>query len=178
MKAFSFIGRSGSGKTRLIARLVPELRKRGLAVGVIKHCPHGFSLDMEGKDSSLFFEVGAQSVGLVSPRASAVIQRGEESADFRAFAERHFQRVDILLIEGGRDPNGIPKIEVLAAGEKPRPAGKALDRVALVCDQGEVRGFPVFRRSQIKQIAQFLESAGERTAGMDPDDRDPRRRRK
>lgn len=178
MKVFSFIGRSGSGKTRLITRLVLELSKRGLAVGVIKHCPHGFSLDMEGKDSSLFFEVGAQSVGLVSPRASAVIQRGDGKADFRAFAERHFQGIDILLIEGGRARNGIPKIEVLAGGEKPQRAGKAPDRVALVCDQGEVKGCLVFRRSQIRQIGRFLESAGERTEGTDQYDRDPRRRRK
>ncbi|MDH4271789.1 MAG: molybdopterin-guanine dinucleotide biosynthesis protein MobB, partial [Candidatus Aminicenantes bacterium] len=35
MKAFSFVGSSGSGKTRLITRLIGELKKRGRAVAVI-----------------------------------------------------------------------------------------------------------------------------------------------
>jgi molybdopterin-guanine dinucleotide biosynthesis protein B len=50
MKTVAFVGNSGSGKTRLIARLVPELKKRGLAVALVKHCSHGFDL---GQDRGL-----------------------------------------------------------------------------------------------------------------------------
>jgi molybdopterin-guanine dinucleotide biosynthesis protein MobB len=177
MKAFSFIGRSGSGKTRLISRLVPELRKRGFAIGVIKHCPHGFSLDREDTDSRRFFEAGASSVGLISPRVTAVIQRSKKSPGFQAFAERHFQGIDILLIEGGRSRKGIPKIEVLGEGEKPWPDGKAAERIAFVCDQGEARGRPVFRHSQVRQMAEFLEGRSERTVGTDHLSQDLRRKK-
>jgi molybdopterin-guanine dinucleotide biosynthesis protein B len=148
MKAFSFIGRSGSGKTRLIGRLVPELRRRGWGVAVIKHCPHGFSLDSEGKDSRRFFDVGARAVALISPR----------TPDFCAFAERHFQGVDILLIEGGRARKGIQKIEVLGENERLRPVREPDERVAVVSNQGGSFNKPLFRHSQVKEIARFLES--------------------
>lgn len=158
MKAFSFIGTSGGGKTRLIARLIPELKRRGWAVAVIKHCPHGFSLDREGKDSSRFFEVGARSVALISSRATAVIQRNGNTADFRTFAERHFQGIDILFIEGGRARKGIQKIEVLGEHERLKPIRKADERIAVISDHGGPCGRPVFRHSQVRKIAGFLES--------------------
>jgi molybdopterin-guanine dinucleotide biosynthesis protein B len=158
MKAFSFVGRSGSGKTRLIAGLVGELKKRGRKVAVIKHCPHGFSLDRAGKDSSRVFDAGARSVGLISPRKTAVIQRSGRAPDYLAFAEKHFQDVDILLIEGGHAGKGIQKIEVLGKEEPCRPVRKADERIAVVSDYGRPGGPPVFRHSQVIEIAKFLES--------------------
>jgi molybdopterin-guanine dinucleotide biosynthesis protein B len=158
MKAFSFIGNSGSGKTRLIVRLIPELRKRGWKVAVIKHCPHGFSLDWEGKDSSLFFKAGASGVALVSSRETALVQRNGNVADFRGLAARYFQGVDILLIEGGRAKKGIDKIEVLGTRQHLRPIKKVDERIAVVSDQGGPFGRPVFGHSQIGEIARFLET--------------------
>ena len=35
MKIFGLVGRSGSGKTSLMVRLLPELRRRGLTVSTI-----------------------------------------------------------------------------------------------------------------------------------------------
>ncbi len=157
MKAFSFVGRSGSGKTRLISRLVPALQKRGYSVAVIKHCPHGFSLDREGTDSSRFYKAGARGVGLISPRRAAVFQRTAKIPDFRTFAIRYFPGIDILLIEGGRSGKGIPKIEVLGADDRLRPVGKADDRIAAVSGRDEDFGRPVFRHSQVKELATFLE---------------------
>ncbi len=164
MKAFSFIGRSGSGKTRLIARLIPELRRRGWAVAVIKHCPHGFSLNREGTDSDRFLEAGAGGVGLISSRETAIIQRTRKAPDFRTFAERHFQGVDFLLVEGGRSRKGIQKIEVLGENERLRPARDRDERIAVVSDQRGAFNRPLFRHSQVREIARFLESR--RVGGM------------
>ena len=47
----SIVGNSNSGKTTLIEKLIPELKKRGYRVGVIKHAHHGFNIDKKGKDS-------------------------------------------------------------------------------------------------------------------------------
>ncbi len=158
MNVFSFIGRSGSGKTRLISRLVPELKRRGWAVAVIKHCPHGFSLDRKGTDSTRFFEAGASGVALISSQATAVIQRSRKTPDFRAFARKHFQGIDILLIEGGRAAKGIPQIEVLRMRDQLRPIRRADLRIAVISDRGNSCGQPVFRHSQVREIAEFLES--------------------
>ncbi len=48
----SVIGKSGSGKTRLLKKLIPEMVKRGYKVGSIKHTHHhDFEIDKPGKDS-------------------------------------------------------------------------------------------------------------------------------
>ena len=49
MRAIGIAGRSGAGKTTLIARLIPELNRRGLAVSTVKHAHHGFEADRPGK---------------------------------------------------------------------------------------------------------------------------------
>ena len=48
MRIVSVVGFSESGKTRLIVRLIEELKGRGLRVAAVKRCSHGFSLDTEG----------------------------------------------------------------------------------------------------------------------------------
>ena len=40
-----FVGRSNSGKTTLIERLIPELTQAGYQVATIKHAGHGFEPD-------------------------------------------------------------------------------------------------------------------------------------
>ena len=48
---FRFVGHSGSGKTALVEKLLPELTARGLQLATIKHAHHRVELDKEGKDS-------------------------------------------------------------------------------------------------------------------------------
>ncbi|MEI8173543.1 MAG: molybdopterin-guanine dinucleotide biosynthesis protein B, partial [Deltaproteobacteria bacterium] len=47
----SIVGRSNTGKTTLIEKMIPELKRRGYVVATIKHNIHGFDIDHEGKDS-------------------------------------------------------------------------------------------------------------------------------
>ena len=44
-------GVKNSGKTTLITKLLPGLKKRGLQVAVIKHDGHDFEADVPGTDS-------------------------------------------------------------------------------------------------------------------------------
>jgi len=61
----SVVGSSGSGKTRLIDMLIPELKMRGIKAGVIKHAVHGVDIALNGKkDSDRHFSAGA-TVSLV-----------------------------------------------------------------------------------------------------------------
>ena len=74
MKMFAFTGTSDSGKTRLIKKLVGELKTRGHVVSVIKHCAHGFDLEDKGKDSAKFMKAGSDSVCMYSPDGMVVFQ--------------------------------------------------------------------------------------------------------
>jgi molybdopterin-guanine dinucleotide biosynthesis protein MobB len=101
MKIFGLVGRSGSGKTSLMVRLLPEIKRRGLTVSTIKHAHHGFDLDHPGKDSFRHREAGAKEVMLVADARWALMHEigdaGEPPLDDLL---RRMARVDFVLIEG------------------------------------------------------------------------------
>ena len=71
MKIIQVVGRSNTGKTTLIKKLVPDLARRG-KVGIIKHLgDHMFELE-EGRDTTEFFSAGASiSVGIDAEKSVA-----------------------------------------------------------------------------------------------------------
>lgn len=95
----SIIGRSGSGKTTLIERLIAALKSRGLKVGAIKHAPHGFDLDLEGKDSWRIHRAGADRVMLLSQDEVACYGRAP-TGDLWDLICRFMGDLDLILAEG------------------------------------------------------------------------------
>ena len=75
MKIIQIVGRSNSGKTTFIKNLIPELKKKG-NVAVIKHLgDHTYNIE-EGKDTTVFFDAGADiSVGIDYHKAVAAIRK-------------------------------------------------------------------------------------------------------
>src|SRR6266536_1881029 len=73
-----FVGRSNSGKTTLIERVIPELVKEGYCLATIKHAGHGFNLDTEGKDSWRHKRAGAGTVIVTSKGSLAMFTDVEE----------------------------------------------------------------------------------------------------
>jgi molybdopterin-guanine dinucleotide biosynthesis adapter protein len=156
MKVIAIVGDSGSGKTRLITRLIPELKKQGVSVAVIKHCAHGFDLGGRRKDSSKVLAAGAVGAGLVSGRMWAVIRTGPKVPSLTALARSVFADTDIVLVEGGRGDPRLKKIEVVRSGKA--SGGKVPKReLAAVVADGPVRaGVPVFRPGEAARIAAWL----------------------
>jgi molybdopterin-guanine dinucleotide biosynthesis protein MobB len=157
LKIFAIVGRSNSGKTRLILRLISELKSRGFSVGIVKHCGHSFSLDHAGKDSWKFMQSGTEGVVLVSPDRLAVIKRHDEQMGLSQAAKEFFPDTDFVLVEGGRKDRSLKKIEILndeASGEIQSPADEL---VAVVSGQKMQTNKPEFSLDQIKEIVDFLE---------------------
>ncbi|OYV03074.1 hypothetical protein CGW93_02580 [candidate division bacterium WOR-3 4484_18] len=69
------VGESGVGKTTFIVNLLPKFIDDGFNVGVVKHCMHGFDLDVEGKDSWRFVQKGATGVLLTADDKIAIIRK-------------------------------------------------------------------------------------------------------
>ena len=67
-----FAGRSNSGKTTLIERVIPALTRAGYRVATVKHAGHGFELDTEGKDSWRHKQAGASAVVVLSKGSMAM----------------------------------------------------------------------------------------------------------
>jgi len=108
----SFVGKSNSGKTTLIVKLIRELKSRGYKVATIKHSHHSFELDKEGKDSWLHTQAGADAVVVASKKMTGIIRIAPKELPLSEIVNTHLHDMDIILAEGYKT-QAIPKIEVL-----------------------------------------------------------------
>lgn len=158
MKIFAVIGYSNSGKTHLIKQLIPELKRRGHSVAVIKHCAHGFTFDTEGKDSWKYIDSGSDAVSMLSPDRLAVLSKNTSKLTPRTIASQYLKNIDIILVEGGREDKTLKKIEVLQKGISEKVDCPLEELIAVVSDIEVAVDRPVYHPDQVKQIADFLES--------------------
>jgi molybdopterin-guanine dinucleotide biosynthesis protein B len=107
----SVVGKSNSGKTTLIEKMIEKLVERGYRVATIKHNLHGFDIDHEGKDSWRYKKAGARLTLLASPGKVAVIEDTGVDLGIGELRDRYINNVDIILTEGFKG-NPYPKIEV------------------------------------------------------------------
>lgn len=156
-----FVAVSGMGKTTLLSRLIPQLRKRGLRCAVIKHSHHDFEIDRPGKDSHRLREAGAGQVLLASPHRTFWVQEGDgvsEPGLADLLGHLDLESIDLVLVEGFRHER-LPKIEIhrpelgmpLLCGDDP-------DFIALATD-AEPDGFsrlPLLPLNEPDTIADFV----------------------
>ena len=153
----SVVGKSDSGKTTLLEKLVPELKTRGYRVGTIKHDVHGFDIDHEGKDSWRHKKAGAHTVVISSPKKVSVIRDVDTEATLDGLASKYFQDVDIILTEGYKRQDK-PKIEVFRSQVHDRPLCTKEDHLlALVSDIPVDLGVPRFELDDIKGLADLVQ---------------------
>ena len=152
----SVVGRSKSGKTTLLERLIPELAGRGYRVGTIKHDVHGFEVDQPGKDTWKHARAGATSVAISSPAKVAVIRRVESEMPMDEVAQL-LGDVDIVLTEGYKSGNK-PKVEVLGLHDPLPLCGPEDDLVAQVGNGETAMGTPPYiNRDDVISLADVIE---------------------
>ena len=84
MKIIQVAGRSSSGKTTFIRKLIPELKKIG-PVGVIKHLgDHEYLLEAE-KDTTFFYEAGADITTGIDAKKTVSVMQGTDLDDVLHF---------------------------------------------------------------------------------------------
>jgi molybdopterin-guanine dinucleotide biosynthesis protein B len=151
----SIVGRSNSGKTTLIERLIPELVKAGYRVATVKHAGHGFDLDTEGKDSWRHKRAGAGTVIVVSKGSLAVFADVSDGIKVEELRDRFVDRdYDLILAEGWRS-EGYPKIVVVRdqIGEVP----VSLDGlIAVVSDKPTALQVPTLHPDDIQGLCDLV----------------------
>lgn len=131
-------GRSNSGKTTLLLSLLPELARRQIRVGVIKHGSHFdlSSLEQPDKDSGRLLAAGVAQMVLTSPERTVRIEHYEEEPDLNRLAAS-FHHVDLILAEGYKNSNW-PKIEIMRRGHNTTLYAQPEELLAVVGDMPEV----------------------------------------
>jgi molybdopterin-guanine dinucleotide biosynthesis protein B len=153
----SIIGTSDSGKTTLILKLLPELQRRGYKVAVAKHCPCGFDLDREGKDSWRFTQAGGRGTFLTSGDAIALIRPLEEKVTIKERLLRDFADFDIVLMEGYHDVASIEKMQIIRRGIGPMET-RAENIVAYLTDTELTADKPVLDLNNTAAIVALIET--------------------
>jgi molybdopterin-guanine dinucleotide biosynthesis protein B len=96
----AIVGKSDSGKTTLVEKVVPELVKLGLRVGTVKHDAHSFEIDHPGKDSWRHGQAGAEAYCIASPERLAFIAKLEQELELVDIVNRFYDGFDIVVAEG------------------------------------------------------------------------------
>ena len=172
MKAIGFAGYSGAGKTTLVERLIPMLKRMGQRVSVVKHAHHRFDVDHPGKDTYRHREAGAFEVVVASDKRLALMREFEAPVQLSVhdlIAELD-PRIDWVFVEGFRHAD-LPKIEVWRAaqvGEAQRTAHYLDDRFIVRIATDDVTRLPaptplpVFDLNDAEALARWLIDSGER----------------
>lgn len=94
---------SGTGKTTLLKKLIPELCAKGIRPGLIKHTHHNMDVDKPGKDSYELRKAGAAQTLVASRQRWALMTETpeEEELDLAFLVSRmDASKLDLVLVEG------------------------------------------------------------------------------
>lgn len=156
---FGVTGWKNSGKTRMVANLVSEFRKRGLTVSTIKHAHHSFDVDRQGTDSWQHREAGASEVALVS-RNRWVLMHELHDEEEPALADivQHLSRCDLIIIEGYKREDH-PKIEMIRKDRlKDQPLWPEDKTIRLIGSDDDFADcpLPVYSPDNVSGIADYI----------------------
>ena len=150
------VGQSGSGKTTYIERLIPELKKRGYRLAVIKHPPHDFDVDVEGKDSWRYMQAGSDAAVVSAPHKIALTKYVDHDLSPDELVDFVGDGLDIVIIEGFKKSDA-PKIEVHRAALGKELACAARDLIAIATDEKLDVPVDQYDLNDISAIADFIE---------------------
>jgi len=163
----SIVGKSNTGKTTLIEKLIPELTRRGYRVATVKHSRHGFDMDREGKDSWRHRKAGARITVLASPHEVVLLETVDHDLPYEEIEQRYIRDAHIILAEG-RKGNRFPKIEVYRPELHAGLLSEGDDTLlAVVADGDAPTGVPVFRPEEVEALADLVEERLLRVMGQE-----------
>lgn len=154
-------GVKNSGKTTLITKLLPELKKRGLQVAVIKHDGHDFEADVPGTDSWKYAQAGADGTCVFSAKKYMVVKYAPEPSVEELVGA--FPEADVILLEGFKYSE-YPKIEVIRKGNSSESVCDPKNLLGIVTDltkaeldvNGEMLDIPLLGLEETERLVDYL----------------------
>ena len=151
----SVVGKSKSGKTTLIEKLIRELKSRGYRVATIKHTPQGVSFDEPGKDSWRHIQAGSEATAVSCPEKVVLVKPVTQNPTLDEIAHLLGEDYDIILAEGFKQGN-TPKIEAHRK-EAGTPLKDITKLIAIVTDEPLETRARQFSPEDINGLADLLE---------------------
>lgn len=153
----TIVGKSKSGKTTLLEKLIAEIKERGYRVGTLKHHSHaGFDIDKPGKDSWRHARAGSEHVIIAAPDKIASYRRLERELDFEEVIAE-FSDLDLILAEGYKSANQ-PAVEVVREENGLALISDPEQRIAVAADVPLDLEVPVLDLNDAQGLADLIES--------------------
>ena len=151
----SIVGKSESGKTTVLGRLVEELKSRGYQVATVKHAPHGTTFDEPGKDSWRHIKAGSRAAIVSSPDNIVLVKPVSRDSPLEEIVRLLGEDYDIILTEGFKQGSAA-KIEVHHKGTGPL-LENIRKRIAIVTDEPLESKARQFSFGDTESLADLLE---------------------
>jgi len=152
----AIVGKSGSGKTVIMEKLIAEFKARGYRVATIKHAHQMVELDAPGKDTWRFSQAGSDAAVVSSPSRISIFKNLDREPSLEETALLLGEDYDIILAEGFKTTRA-PRIEVCATGKAEDMVCVEAELAAVISDEALQMKIPRFGREQAKEIADFIE---------------------
>ena len=153
----SIVGKSSSGKTTLLEKLIAELKRRGHKVAIVKHSHHADDLDTAKKDTWRFTQAGAELSAINSLDHLAIFRRMDHFFDPQEISGSILWDYDIILTEGFKG-SPYPKIEVHRADQGQELLTDPRQLLAVVTDEPLEVKVPQYSHDDVAGIAGIIES--------------------
>ena len=151
----SIVGKSGSGKTTFLEKLILEISSRGYKIATIKHTHHDISFDQPGKDSWRHARAGAAASMLSSNSQIQIIKPVAKDVTLEELARQFGEEYDLILTEGFSDRGNTPKIEIHRK-EANLPLLNPENLIAIVSDEPLKVEVKQFGLDDVKGVADFI----------------------
>jgi molybdopterin-guanine dinucleotide biosynthesis adapter protein len=152
----SVVGKSGSGKTTFLEKLIREIASRGYKIATIKHTHHALTFDQPNKDSWRHARAGAVISMCSSSAEIQIIEPVMREFTVEELARRFGEEYDLVLTEGFSKTGNTPKIEIHRK-EANLPLLNPTHLLALVTDEPLNSGVKEFGLDDAKGVADLLE---------------------
>lgn len=152
------VGKSNSGKTTLVEKLIRELKTRRYTIGSVKHTHDKFDFDKEGKDSWRHKKAGADATLVVTDTRVALVR--DDTRPYLEKMQDYLCETDLIIAEGFKT-QALPKIEIFrkdSPHKEPLCLGDPNLR-AFVTDLDLRPDVPVFGLEETEALADFIESS-------------------
>jgi molybdopterin-guanine dinucleotide biosynthesis adapter protein len=151
----SIVGKSSTGKTTFLEKLISEITSRGYKIATIKHSHHAISFDQPNKDSWRHAKAGATATMVSSTSEVQIIKPVAQELTIDQLSRQFGEDYDLILTEGF-SRGDAPKIEIHR-----KEAGPLLENAkklfAVVTDEPLETETKQFALDDIKGVADLLE---------------------
>ncbi len=135
------------GKTTVLIEILEEMKRRGLAVGTVKHIGGHSEFDFSNKDTAKHIQAGSIATIAVTSSATIAIRKDLPNT-LEAALEQMPKELDYILVEGFKQSE-YPKIVVTRSSSEIL-VGVPGDTIAVVLNKGQIT-----RRGNAKDVQRY-----------------------